>query len=160
MRSLPPVGFHAALLLGVAMVLRVSPAEAVFIVNQPWVRPAQIAQATEAYMNLTSTDGAVLVGVATEAARTATIRAPGKAIVTARRVTLPPRTLVALAPDRYRIALSSLQRTLKQGDRVLMTLTIELADGSRQDIPVDAEVRLRSPIDDERGAHSHAHAPH
>src|SRR5271168_3334398 len=31
-------------------------ASALFIVNQPWIRPAQQAQATEAYMNLTSTD--------------------------------------------------------------------------------------------------------
>ena len=81
MRSLPPVGSVRSLSLGVAMALPVSPASALFIVNQPWVRPAQVGQSTEAYMNLTSTDGAKLVGVATRCRPTATIRAPGKAIV-------------------------------------------------------------------------------
>jgi copper(I)-binding protein len=149
----------SALLLGLATALPVSAANAMFIVNQPWVRPAQVAQSTEAYMDLTSTEGATLVGVATDAAKATTIRAPGKAAVTARKVTLPPQALVALAPGRYRIALIYLLRTLKLGDRVPMTLTIELADGSRQDIPIDAEVRLRSPLEDERRAHSHSQ-PH
>jgi periplasmic copper chaperone A len=155
MCSLPSVDFRAAVLLGFATAMTVSPADAMFIVNQPWVRPAQVGQATEAYMDLTSTDGATLVGVATNAAKAATIRAPGKAMVTAKKVTLPPQALVALAPGKYRIALTHLLRTLKVGDRVAMQLTIELADGSRQDIPVNAEVRQHSPIDDEHRAHTH-----
>ena len=158
MRNPSPVGFYAAAFLATA--ITISPADAMFIVNQPWVRPAQVARSTEAYMDLTSTDGAALVGVTTAVARTASIRAPGKSTVAARSVALPAQTPVALAPGRYRVALNSLQRTLQLGDRVLMTLTLELADGSRQDIPVDAEVRLHSPIDDEHRAHSHWHTPH
>jgi copper(I)-binding protein len=64
--------------------------------------------------------------------------------------------LVELAPGQYRIALNQVLRTLKPGDRLNLTLTLELDDGSRQDIDVNAEVRLRSPIDDERRAHVHA----
>ena len=144
-------------MLGLAATMIASPASAVFIVNQPWVRPAQAAQTTEAYMNLTSTEGATLVGVSTEAARAATIRAPGNVAIATTKVALPPKLLVALAPGQYRIVLNQLLRTLKVGDRVNLTLTIEQDDGSRQDIAVNAEVRLRSPIDDERRAHKHSH---
>jgi len=61
--------------------------------------------------------------------------------------------MVSLAPGGYRLLLAKLACTIKRGDRVLMTITIEAADGSRQEIPVDAEARLRSPIEDERRAH-------
>ncbi len=148
------------LIVALAAVIATSPVHALFVVNQPWVRPAQIAQSTEAYMNLTSTEGAKLVAVRTEVATASTIRAPGKTAVNRPSVTLPPKTLVALAPGQHRIVLKQLLRTLKQGDRLILTLTIELDDGSRQDIAVDAEVRLRSPIDDERRNHAHAHSPH
>jgi copper(I)-binding protein len=159
MRHQAFVGYRPALMLGLAATMIASPASALFIVNQPWIRPAQVAHATEAYMDLTSTEGAKLVGVRTDAAKTATIRRPGKRVVAATKVTLPPQTLVALAPGQYRIALSQLVRTLKLGDRVNLTLTIEQDDGSLQDIEVDAEVRLRSPIDDERRAHEPAGPP-
>jgi VCBS repeat-containing protein len=48
-----------------------------------------------------------------------------------------------------------LTRALKLGDRVPLMLTIESGDGSRQEIPIDAEVRRHSPIDDH--LHGHAH---
>src|SRR6266436_5804260 len=143
--------------LGFALALAAQQANALFIVNQPWARPAQRGQVTEAYMDLTSTDGAALVGVTSDAAITAAIRAPGKSSGNNVRVPLPAKTLVALAPGGYRVALTGLTRPLKLGDRVKLTLAIEAADGSRQDIGVDAEVRLRSPLDDERRAHQHAH---
>jgi VCBS repeat-containing protein len=44
-------------------------------------------------------------------------------------------------------------RTLKPGDRFPLTLQIQTADGTRQDIAVDAEVRFESPLDAERRAH-------
>jgi copper(I)-binding protein len=150
-------GLCPALMLGLAATMAASPASALFIVNQPWLRPAQVAQTTEVYMDLTSTEGAKVIGVRTDVAKTAVIRAPGKTAITATGVTLPPRTLVSLAPGQHRIALKHVLRTLKLGDRVNLTLTVELDDGSRQDIAVNAEVRLRSPIDDERRAHTHAH---
>jgi periplasmic copper chaperone A len=151
----------AALMLGFAAAMSASPASAVFIVNQPWVRPAQVAHATEVYMDLTSTEGAKVVGVRSEVA-VAAMRAPGKIAASATSIALPARTLVSLAPGRFRIALSQLRRTLKLGDRVDLTLTIEQDDGSRQEIAVNAEVRMRSPIDDERRAHAHSHSlqPH
>jgi copper(I)-binding protein len=128
-----------------------------FVVNQPWVRPAQRTQVTEVYMNLTSRDGATLVGAASAVAGSVLIRAPGKAAGTLARLPLPAQSVVALAPGGYHLVLSGLVRTLKLGDRVPLTLTIEDADGSLQDVSVNAEVRLRSPIDDEMRAHKHAH---
>ena len=41
-------------------------ASALFIVNQPWVSPASKGQTTRAYMNLTSTEGATLLGARSE----------------------------------------------------------------------------------------------
>jgi len=154
------VGIWSALMVGLALGPTPSLAGALFIVNQPWVRPAKVAQTTEAYMNLTSTDGAILVSIGTGAAKETVIRAPGKPAVNAPSVRLPPGTLVALAPGHYRLALKQLTRTLQPGDRVPMTLRIDIDDGSQQEIAVDAEVRLRSPVDDERRAHSHARSPH
>ena len=92
-----------------------SAAGALFIVNQPWVRPAKTAQTTEAYMNLTSTEGARLVAVRTDAAKEAAIRAPGKTTVNAPSVRLPAGTLVALAPGQYRLVLKQLIKTLAAG---------------------------------------------
>ena len=143
---------------GLVLMLFASHANAVFIVNQPWVRPAQSGQSSEVYMNLTSTDGAALVAVHTDAAAGIAIRASGKANQTVARLPLPAGTLVALAPGRDRLAMIRLARNFKLGDRIALTLTIEAVDGTRQDIPVQAEVRMRSPIDDELlSGHKHSH---
>jgi len=131
-------------------------AQAIFIVNQPWVTPVARGGSTEAYMDLTSTEGATLVAVATDAAAAVAILGPGKTAKKAEGVALPERTLVALRPRSYRIALQRVVHTLRLGDRVMLTLTIRGADGTQQEIPVDAEVRLHSPIEDER-AHKHPH---
>ena len=147
---------RARLAFSIALLLVAAQARAVFIVNQPWVTPVARGASTEAYMDLTSTEGATLVGIATDAAAAATILRPGKIAKKATSVALPERTLVALKPGGYRIALERVLRTLKLGDRVALTLTIQNADGTRQEIPVDAEVRLRSPIEDDR-AHKHQH---
>jgi len=144
------------LVCGAASILVVGQAQAIFIVNQPWVAPAARGASTEAYMDLTSTDGATLVAVATDAAAAVAILKPGKTAKKADSVPLPERALVEMRPGGYRIALQRIVRTLKLGDRVMLTLTIRNADGTQQEIPVDAEVRLHSPIEDER-AHKHVH---
>jgi periplasmic copper chaperone A len=144
-------------LLGFALALAAFDAHAIFVVNQPWLRPAAKGGPTEVYMDLTSTEGAVLVAVRTEAAANAAIRAPGSARSVA-RLALPAGKLIRLAPGAYRIGLDRLVRTIALGDRVAFTLTIETLDGSRQEIGVDAEARRRSPLDDERRTHSHSHS--
>jgi len=109
-------------------------------------------------MNLTSTDGATLVAVHTDEAAAISVRGSGKDAGTALPLPLPAGTVVALAPPGIRLTLSKLVRSARLGDRIALTLTIEAEDGSRQVIPVHAEVRLRSPVDDELRAHSpHPH---
>jgi len=147
---------HRTLLCGMVLVLLAPNASALFIVNQPWLRPAKSGQSTEVYMNLTSTDGAALVAVRTDGAASAVIRDPGKGARTLDLFPLPAKTLVALAPGKTRIVLIKLARTVKLGERVGVTLTIQGDDGSRQDIPLLVEARLRSPLDDELRAH-HTH---
>jgi VCBS repeat-containing protein len=61
-----------------------------------------------------------------------------------------------LAPGEYRIALTRLTRPLKIGDHVPVSLTIESADGKRQELLINAEVRRRSAYDDEM-THPHKH---
>jgi hypothetical protein len=147
----------ASIALTFALTAAAAQAAGLFIVNQPWVRPAQAGQASEAYMDLTSTAGATLVGVASAEAAITSIRTPDAQRGNPRDVALPAGKLVALAPGGYRIALQRLVRTLKLGDRVNLTLIVEGNDGARQEIAVNAEVRLRSPIDDELRAHKHTH---
>jgi copper(I)-binding protein len=141
--------------LGLALALAASDANAIFIVNQPWLRPAANGKATEVYMDLTSTEGAALVGVRSDAAASALIRPPGSSRSSVERLTLPAGALVRLAAGGYRIVLSDLKQSVKLGDRVTLSLTIEGADGARREIAVNAEARKRSPLEDERRTHSH-----
>ena len=142
-----------ALAGAIAFALLASDASALFIVNQPWVRPARKAQTTHAYMNLTSTDGATLLCARSEDARrvslhpTRSAAAPGLA--------LPAGSEVALAPGHDRLTLSRTTRTLKIGDRVKIILVVRDDDGTVHEIAVNAEVRHRSPIEDERRARHH-----
>jgi periplasmic copper chaperone A len=144
----------AAWCFGLALALVGGDADALFIVNQPWVVPAAKGQTTAAYMDLTSTEGATLVAAKSDAAARVSIGGPKREASVA-RLALPAGEMIRLAPSGYRIVLDRLARPIKLGDRVMLTLTIEAADGSRQDIPVNAEARRRSPLDDERRAHSH-----
>jgi copper(I)-binding protein len=148
-----PAHWALALASAIAFALMASDASALFIVNQPWVRPAGKAQTTYAYMNLTSTDGARLLEARSDDARRVSLQrtrsAPDKGLA------LPAGSEVALAPGHDHLTLTGLTRTLKIGDRVKITLVIRDDDGSVHEIPVNAEVRHRSPIDDERRAHHH-----
>ena len=130
-------------------------AAALFVVTEPWVRLAPSARSAEAYMELLSTDGAKLVGVRSEATASIVMRRPGTNRAAAAEIPLPAHTTVKLAPGAYRFALADLNRGLKRGDRIGLVLTIEAVDGSRQEIPVSAEVRRRSPTDDHLHPHKH-----
>jgi copper(I)-binding protein len=145
-RLVGPVVFAAA--LGCALLA--SDASALFIVNQPWVSPAQKSQTTHAYMNLTSTDGATLLSATSEDARSVSLHSARGALVV---IALPVKSEVALAPDHDRLTLTGLRRTLKIGDRVKITLVVRDDNGAVNEVDVNAEVRIRSPIDDERRAH-------
>jgi copper(I)-binding protein len=123
----------------------------VFVVNQPWVAPARKAQTTHAYMNLTSTNGATLLGARSADAGRVSLHSAHSAA--AAGMALPARSEVSLAPGHDYLTLTRLTRALKIGDWVRLTLTVRDGDGAVHEIPVNAEVRVRSPVDDERRAH-------
>jgi copper(I)-binding protein len=145
--------------LGVALAITTTDASAIFIVNQPWMTPAAKGRSTSAYMDLTSTEGATLIAARSDSAASVSIRGP-KERVGSTRLSLPAGKMIRLEKGGYRLALDRLTRTVALGDRVLLTLTIESGDGSRQEIVVNAEARHHSPLDDERRAHQHSDKPH
>jgi len=140
-----------------AFALPAAVAHALTIVNQPWVRPAAAGRSTEAFMNLTSTEGAALVAARSDSAAATTLHRPGRDARATVELRLPAGAIVKLAPGNYRFSLRRLNKSVKLGDIVPMTLTIRSTDGVLQDIAVHAVARLRSPVDDEHRAHRHQH---
>jgi len=144
-------------ILACALALAVVPldASATIAVNAPWVRIIAGTTSAEAYMELQSSTDAALVAVHTDAARKVTIRPPDTRPAPIAELPLPAGTPVGLVPGGVRLTLGQLTRKLKQGDRIPLTLVIRTGEGSRQEIPITAEVRRRSPLEDERRAHTH-----
>jgi len=133
-------------------------AHSVFSINEPWVKVAPDGRSAEVYMRLTSSDAAKLVAVTSPVAGQVTIRAPGNGKGDVREVVLPAKQLVTFERTRYRIRLGGLARKPKLGDRIPLTITLRGDDGHVQEVPLDAEVRLHSPTEDEaRPHHQHAH---
>lgn len=148
---------YAALVVWVALTSAATGAQALIVVNQPWVRPAAAGRSTEAYMNLTSTEDATLIAVRSDGAAAVTLRGRGNDAGATAQLALPAGAIVELAPGKDRFSLRRLAKAVKLGDVVPLTLTIRGSDGTRQDIAVNAVARLRSPVDDERRAHRHRH---
>ena len=140
------------MLLVVALALASAHAHAVIVVNEPWVRPAPAAQATEAYMELVSSDGASLIGARSPVAGSVKLLGTHGSVMA---VPLPAGRSILLAPGRFRLAFFKLARTLRVGDRVPVTLVLRDGSGATQEIEIDAEVRLHSPTDDHLHPHSH-----
>jgi periplasmic copper chaperone A len=132
-------------------------AVAVITVSDPWVRVAPNGKSAAVFMEIRSSEGATIVGVESDVAADVPIQRPGTQRAAADKIPLPAGTLVKLAPGAYRFLLPKLNRSLKLGDRVALSLIVEASDGSRQAIPVNAEVRRRSAYDDHLRPHSHAH---
>ena len=141
------------LLTTAALALFSAHAHAVFVVTEPWVRPARATQSTEAYMELMSSDGATLVAARSKVAASVALRgAQGSPI----SLSLPAGATVTLAPGKLRLTLRRLGSTLRLGDRVPLTLVVRSVTGVTQEIDVDAEVRLHSPTHDHHLPHTHA----
>jgi copper(I)-binding protein len=141
----------AALALLTTVVAAAPNAPALFIVNQPWVKPGM--HATEAYMVLTSTEEAKLIGARSPIAARLGLRGPGIHGRTPPALALPAGSAVALRPGGNRIAVAGLAHALRLGQRFPLTLLVETATGVQQEVGVDAEVRVESPLDAERHHH-------
>jgi copper(I)-binding protein len=127
---------------------------AVISVNEPWLRPAAAGASTEAFMEVAVSQDATLIDVRTPVAAHVALaqgkdwRSPPFALP------LPAQQPLLMEGRGTRLVLGRVQRSLKRGDRVPLTLVLRYADGSTQDVPVDAEVRVRSPSQD------HGHRRH
>ena len=129
----------------------------VITVSDPWVRVAPNGKSAEAFMEIRSSEGATIVGAESDVSPEVPMQRPGTKRAATASIALPAGTRVKLAPGAYRFLLPTLSRSLKLGDRIAMGLIVEAADGSRQTIPVNAEVRRRSAYDDHLRPHAHAH---
>ncbi|MBI3067553.1 MAG: copper chaperone PCu(A)C [Betaproteobacteria bacterium] len=58
-----------------------------------------------------------------------------------KNIDLPARRVVKLAPGGQHVMLLDVNRALKPGERVPLTLTIRSADGARSTVKIQAEVR-------------------
>ena len=128
-------------------------------VDQPWVR-ATVAgqQASGAFMTVTSSTDARLVGVESPAAGLSEIHemAMQDNVMRMRAVeglALPAGKAVELRPGGYHLMLLDLKKPLEAGQSVQVTLTVEDAQGKRQRIDVQAQVR---PLGGQ-GARMHGH---
>ena len=106
-------------------------------------------------MELTSTDGATLVGVRCDTAKRIEIQPPGNGAKPVSELALPAGKKILLAPKAYRVVLRNLDRTLKLGDHVPMVLVVQDTDGSKQESRLEAEVREHSPTYDHQHGHHH-----
>jgi len=136
----------AAVLAGSAVCAR---AVGVVTVNQPWVRPAGLHASTPAYAVFGSSEATTIVAASSPLADVALMR--GKARVDA--IAVQAGVPIEMSAHGPHLLLRGLTRALAVGQRVPLTLMLQDASGTTRQIDVDAEVRLRSPIDDERRAH-------
>ncbi len=150
------VARYLPFLLGIALVAPGTAAHALIVINQPWLKPAAAGRSTEAFMNITATEGATLIAARTDSAVAVSMQAPGGARTVA-KIALPAGKVVGLAPGGYRLTLHGLDKNVRLGDVVPLILTIQDASGGVQTIPVGAVARWHSPVDDERRAHEHRH---
>ena len=125
-------------------------------VSGAWARATMPGQKVAGvYMQLRSDVQARLVGVKTDAAKTAEVHQMSHegGVMRMRRLEsldLPTGKTVTLAPGGYHLMLLDILRPLKAGERVSVTLVLD-EGGKRVELPVQAEVRSVM----EEGEHSH-----
>lgn len=135
----------AALIGLIAVTLNATAQE--LTVKEPWVRGTVKAQkATGAFMEVTSTDGAALVGASSPVAGVVEVHemAMENNVMKMRaipRLDLPAGKAVQLKPGGYHIMLMDLKQQIKKGDAVPITLKVEGKDKSVKTVDVKAEVR-------------------
>lgn len=143
----------AALLLAAA-----SAASAQVEVAEPWVRGTVARQkGTGAFMRLTAAQDARLVAVRSPVAGVAEIHEMALVDNVMRMravaaVDLPAGRTVELRPGGYHVMLMDLNRQLKPGETVPLTLVFESGDGKRHEVQVEAPVR---PLAGGHGAMKH-----
>lgn len=127
------------------------PALAQVSVTGAWARATVAGQmGTGAFMTLTAKDGARVVGAASPVAGVVEIhemKMEGN-VMKMRAIDaldLPAGKAVELKPGGYHVMLLDLNRALKVGDRIPLSLRIETHDRKLVTLPVEVEVAQRAP---------------
>ncbi len=116
-------------------------------VKDAWARATVPGQKTAgAYMALTSSSNATLVGVESPAAAKAelhTVSMEGGVMKMrpVHKIELPAKKTIKLAPGGLHLMLIGIKQPLREGDKVPLSLTIEGAGGARLTVGIEAEVR-------------------
>ena len=122
-------------------------AQAEVTAKDAWVRGMVPAQnSTGAFLTLTSTVDAKLVGVSTPVAKMTGIHetkmmSGANHMHEVESIALPAGKPVKLAPGGHHVMLMDMAKAVKPGDTVALTLTIEEKGGKRVNVEVKAEVR-------------------
>lgn len=131
-------------------------------VADPWVRATVPQQrATGAFMTLTAKSDARLVSVASPAAKVVEVHEMTMGADNVMRMRaidgldLPAGKPVELKSGGYHVMLIDLTAQVKEGDHVPLTLTVELADGKRESIAVEAQARSLTHGHGAAGGHKH-----
>jgi copper(I)-binding protein len=146
------------MLLALGMLAAAPVAWAGVQVSGAWARATMPGQKVAGvYMQLRSDAEARLLGVKSPAAHAAEVHLMSNenGVMKMRRVDsleLPAGKTVVLEPGHYHVMLLDINRPLKAGDRVAVTLLIE-EGGRRFELPVEAQVRSLLDEDNPHAAH-------
>ena len=143
----------AALLAWVATIGATVP---VTTVSDPWVLPVAARGTTRAFLVLGSSTDATLVGARSALAEVSLMQGKRSVDEIAVRAGEP----VAMSANGIHLRLRGVTRTLALGERVPLSIVLRDATGRVQEVPVSAEVRRRSAIEDEKRAHGAPSPPH
>ena len=123
-------------------------------VDDAWVR-ATVAgqQATGAFMTITASSDSKLISAQSPVAKTvqvhqSTMKNDVMSMTPVEFVALPAGKAVILDPHSYHIMLIDLMKQVKEGDQVLVNLTVENAKGEKESIKVEATARALNMADD------------
>ena len=120
-------------------------------VKSAWARPTVAGQmGTGAFMNLTSKEGARIVGASSEVAGVVEIHEMAMEgnvmrMRPIRSLDLPPDSTVELKPGGHHMMLMDLKRPLAAGEKIKVELRLETRDKKLVTQPIEIEVRPRAP---------------
>jgi len=120
-------------------------------VKSAWARPTVAGQiGTGAFMQLTSREGARIVGASSDVAGVVEIHemamdANVMRMRPIRGLDLPPGSTVELKPGGHHIMLMDLKRPLGAGEKITIELRLQTHDKKLVTQPVEVEVRPRAP---------------
>jgi copper(I)-binding protein len=130
-------------------------------VTDPWVRATVPNQkASGAFMRVHSSTAARLVGVSTPAAGRAELHEMAMENNTMRMrqvdaIDLPAGKVVNLASGGYHVMLFDLNRQLKEGETVPVTLVVEDGAKKKSSVTVEAQVKPLTHVAPQAAAHGH-----